>query len=65
MGGFWNYLTANYEQIISLLGQHLYLSVISVLDRDYYWNSARYSNLKRAEARKTYYWNHERNSGST
>jgi len=31
MNGFWNYLTTNYEQIFSLLGQHLYLSVISVL----------------------------------
>jgi osmoprotectant transport system permease protein len=31
MRGFWNYLTTNYEQIFSLLGQHIYLSVISVL----------------------------------
>jgi osmoprotectant transport system permease protein len=31
MSGFWNYLTTNYEQVLSLLGQHLYLSVISVL----------------------------------
>lgn len=31
MSNFWNYVTANYEQIFSLLGQHLYLSVVSVL----------------------------------
>jgi osmoprotectant transport system permease protein len=31
MADFWNYLTENYQQILSLLGQHLYLSVISVL----------------------------------
>lgn len=31
MSGFMNYFTTNYEQIFSLLGQHLYLSVISVL----------------------------------
>lgn len=31
MGDFYNYLNANYEQIINLLGQHIYLSVISVL----------------------------------
>ena len=31
MSGFWNYISTNYEQIFSLLGQHLYLSVISVL----------------------------------
>ncbi|MCM2532050.1 ABC transporter permease subunit [Neobacillus pocheonensis] len=31
MGGFWSYLTANYQQIFSLLGQHLYLSIVSVL----------------------------------
>jgi osmoprotectant transport system permease protein len=31
MIGFWNYLTSNYQQIISLLGQHIYLSIISVL----------------------------------
>lgn len=31
MSGFWNYLTLNYEQIFSLLGKHIYLSVVSVL----------------------------------
>ncbi|EKN65760.1 substrate-binding region of ABC-type glycine betaine transport system [Neobacillus bataviensis LMG 21833] len=31
MGGFWNYLTANYQQIFDLLGEHLYLSIVSVL----------------------------------
>jgi osmoprotectant transport system permease protein len=31
MGNFWNYLTANYQQIFSLLGTHLYLSIVSVL----------------------------------
>ncbi|MCM3692563.1 glycine betaine ABC transporter substrate-binding protein [Neobacillus niacini] len=31
MGDFYNYLSTNYEQIINLLGQHIYLSIISVL----------------------------------
>jgi len=31
MGTFINYLTNNYQQIFSLLGEHLYLSIISVL----------------------------------
>ena len=31
MSGFMNYVSKNYEQIISLIGQHIYLSVISVL----------------------------------
>ncbi|ULT55204.1 ABC transporter permease subunit [Neobacillus drentensis] len=31
MSGFWNYLTNNYSQILSLLGEHLYLSIVSVL----------------------------------
>src|SRR3954452_20094203 len=31
MSGFWNYLTSNYSQILSLLGEHLYLSIVSVL----------------------------------
>ncbi|NYE09673.1 osmoprotectant transport system permease protein [Bacillus niacini] len=31
MGDFYNYLSSNYEQIINLLGQHIYLSIISVL----------------------------------
>nr|WP_263326169.1 glycine betaine ABC transporter substrate-binding protein [Neobacillus sp. Marseille-Q6967] len=31
MGEFWNYVSSNYEQLINLLGQHIYLSVISVL----------------------------------
>src|SRR3954469_17923924 len=31
MADFYNYLQANYEQILNLLGQHIYLSVISVL----------------------------------
>jgi osmoprotectant transport system permease protein len=31
MGDFYNYLSANYEQIINLLGQHIYLSIVSVL----------------------------------
>ncbi|WML40118.1 glycine betaine ABC transporter substrate-binding protein [Neobacillus sp. OS1-2] len=31
MSGFWNYLTANYQQIVNLLGEHLYLSIVSVL----------------------------------
>ncbi|MFP7300024.1 glycine betaine ABC transporter substrate-binding protein [Neobacillus niacini] len=31
MGDFYNYLNTNYEQIINLLGQHIYLSIISVL----------------------------------
>ena len=30
MNEFWNYLTLNYQQIISLLGKHIYLSVFSV-----------------------------------
>ncbi|AGK55348.1 ABC transporter permease/substrate-binding protein [Bacillus sp. 1NLA3E] len=30
MGEFWTYITTNYQQILSLLGQHLYLSVFSV-----------------------------------
>ncbi|HEY2421183.1 MAG TPA: glycine betaine ABC transporter substrate-binding protein [Neobacillus sp.] len=31
MNGFWNYLTLNYQQIFSLLGEHIYLSIVSVL----------------------------------
>lgn len=31
MSDFYNYLSGNYEQIIDLLGQHIYLSIISVL----------------------------------
>lgn len=31
MKEFWNYIQSNYEQILNLLGQHLYLSIISVL----------------------------------
>ncbi|MEH7495279.1 hypothetical protein [Neobacillus niacini] len=31
MGDFYNYLSSNYEQIINLLGQHIYLSIVSVL----------------------------------
>lgn len=31
MGEFYNYLRANIEQILNLLGQHIYLSIISVL----------------------------------
>lgn len=31
MGGFWKYITENHQQLFSLLGQHIYLSVISVL----------------------------------
>ncbi len=31
MGEFWSYLTANYQQIFSLLGEHIYLSIVSVL----------------------------------
>jgi osmoprotectant transport system permease protein len=31
MSNFLNYITSNYQQIIDLLGQHLYLSIISVL----------------------------------
>jgi osmoprotectant transport system permease protein len=31
MGDFYNYLSTNYEQILNLLGQHIYLSIISVL----------------------------------
>lgn len=31
MKEFWNYLSSNYNQIFSLLGQHLYLSVFAVL----------------------------------
>ncbi|MFJ7725794.1 glycine betaine ABC transporter substrate-binding protein [Neobacillus sp. NPDC097160] len=31
MSEFWNYLTGNYQQIFNLLGEHLYLSIISVL----------------------------------
>jgi osmoprotectant transport system permease protein len=31
MNAFWNYLTTNYHQIFNLLGQHIYLSVVSVL----------------------------------
>ncbi|OIK10940.1 ABC transporter permease [Bacillus sp. MUM 116] len=30
MGVFWNYLQSNSEQIFSLIGEHLYLSVLSV-----------------------------------
>jgi osmoprotectant transport system permease protein len=30
MGELWTYLTGNYQQIFSLVGQHLYLSVFSV-----------------------------------
>ncbi|MEH7177706.1 ABC transporter permease/substrate-binding protein [Neobacillus vireti] len=31
MADFYNYLSSSYEQILNLLGQHIYLSVISVL----------------------------------
>ncbi|MGG5254132.1 glycine betaine ABC transporter substrate-binding protein [Neobacillus sp. SM06] len=31
MSEFWNYLTLNYQQIISLLGKHIYLSIFSVV----------------------------------
>jgi osmoprotectant transport system permease protein len=31
MGDFYRYLSANNEQIVNLLGQHIYLSIISVL----------------------------------
>jgi osmoprotectant transport system permease protein len=31
MGDFYNYLSRNYEQILDLIGQHIYLSIISVL----------------------------------
>jgi osmoprotectant transport system permease protein len=31
MADFYNYLSTNYEQILNLLGQHIYLSIISVL----------------------------------
>src|SRR6478609_10867766 len=31
MSSFFNYVSKNYEQMISLIGQHIYLSVISVL----------------------------------
>jgi osmoprotectant transport system permease protein len=31
MSGFWNFIMTKYDQILSLLGQHIYLSVISVL----------------------------------
>lgn len=31
MSDFYNYLSTNYEQILNLLGQHIYLSIISVL----------------------------------
>lgn len=31
MGGLWNFIMTKYDQILSLLGQHIYLSVISVL----------------------------------
>jgi osmoprotectant transport system permease protein len=31
MTEFWNYMITNYQQLLSLLGQHLYLSIISVL----------------------------------
>jgi osmoprotectant transport system permease protein len=31
MADFYNYLSSNYEQVLNLLGQHIYLSVISVL----------------------------------
>ncbi|WP_147535355.1 glycine betaine ABC transporter substrate-binding protein [Bacillus marasmi] len=31
MSELWNYLTNNYQQVLSLLGEHLYLSVLSVL----------------------------------
>ncbi|WP_251555157.1 glycine betaine ABC transporter substrate-binding protein [Neobacillus muris] len=30
MGAIWNYVTSNYNQILDLLGQHVYLSVLSV-----------------------------------
>lgn len=30
MGNFWNYLTTNYQQIFNLIGEHLYLSIVSV-----------------------------------
>ncbi|MDQ0197793.1 ABC transporter permease/substrate-binding protein [Neobacillus ginsengisoli] len=31
MNNFWNYLATNYQQIFNLLGQHLLLSIVSVL----------------------------------
>ncbi|XJZ25674.1 glycine betaine ABC transporter substrate-binding protein [Bacillota bacterium Lsc_1132] len=31
MNQFWNYVLVNYQQIFSLLGKHIYLSVVSVL----------------------------------
>lgn len=31
MGEFWNYLSVNYQQVLSLLGEHIYLSIVSVL----------------------------------
>lgn len=31
MRDLWNYVTSNYEQILNLIGQHIYLSVIAVL----------------------------------
>ncbi|MBL4953955.1 ABC transporter permease subunit [Neobacillus sp. YIM B02564] len=31
MTDLWNYVTSNYEQILNLIGQHIYLSVIAVL----------------------------------
>lgn len=31
MGDFINYLSMNYDQVLNLLGQHLYLSILSVL----------------------------------
>jgi osmoprotectant transport system permease protein len=31
MSEFWNYLTTNYQQILNLLGQHIYLSILSVI----------------------------------
>ena len=31
MGAFMNYFTTNYQQLVSLLGHHIYLSIVSVL----------------------------------
>ncbi|GHI00925.1 ABC transporter permease/substrate-binding protein [Neobacillus kokaensis] len=31
MSDLWNYIATNYDQILTLIGQHIYLSVISVL----------------------------------
>jgi osmoprotectant transport system permease protein len=31
MRDFWNYIASNYQQIMNLIGEHLYLSIISVL----------------------------------